>query len=233
MHGRQILDVLGSGSYDVTRVDYFLSGSELAKTLVATGVMSNLGWYTVWNTSKVPNGSYTIEASVRDSEGRGIITPIIDVRVANGQPDRSARVADRVAWSSWASSMRVVVDYAQVIGRAETCPNPRVPGEFTSTREAPRSAVAVGRGNGEPFSAVAGAESAPQLVGRASLDLATLGLKEWGRCPQCWSSRGRSCLASASQFPRLLIEIHREPAVVAREVARVAARPDWCPRPAL
>jgi hypothetical protein len=82
--GRQILDVLGSGSYDVTRVDYFLSGSGLAKTLVATGVMSNFGWYTVWNTSRVPNGSYTIEANVRNSEGRSVMTPTIDVRVANG-----------------------------------------------------------------------------------------------------------------------------------------------------
>jgi hypothetical protein len=99
VHGRQILDVLGSGSYDVTGVDYFLSGSGLAKTLVATGVMSNLGWYTVWNTSKVRNGSYTIEANVRDSAGRSVMTPTIDVRVANGNRTDSARVADRFVWS--------------------------------------------------------------------------------------------------------------------------------------
>ena len=178
VHGRQILDVLGSGSYDVTRVDYFLSGSGLAETLFATGRMSNLGWYTVWNTSKVPNGSYTIEASVRDSEGRGIMTPTIDVRVANGQPDRSARVADRVVWSSWASSIRVVVDYAQVIGRAETCPNPPdAPASSHRHRRRPAQPLLLDGVNGEPFSAVAGAESAPQLVGRASLDLATLGLQ--------------------------------------------------------
>ena len=178
VHGRQILDVLGSGSYDVTRVDYFLSGSGLAETLFATGRMSNLGWYTVWNTSKVPNGSYTIEASVRDSEGRGIMTPTIDVRVANGQPDRQAWVADRVVWSSWASSIRVVVDYAQVIGRAETCPNPPdAPCGSHRHRRRPAQPLLLDGVNGEPFSAVAGAESAPQLVGRASLDLATLGLQ--------------------------------------------------------
>jgi hypothetical protein len=89
VRGRQTLLVLGSGSYDVSKVDYFLSGSGLAKTLVLTSLASGFGWYTMWNTSTVPNGTYTIEASVRDSAGRSVVTPTIDVRVENG--NRAAR----------------------------------------------------------------------------------------------------------------------------------------------
>ena len=37
----------------------------------------------------MPLARYTIEANVRDSDGGGVMTPTIDVRVANG--NRTAR----------------------------------------------------------------------------------------------------------------------------------------------
>jgi hypothetical protein len=91
VHGRQTLDVLGTGSYDVTRVDFFLSGPGLARALVVAGAMSNYGWFTVWNTGAVPNGMYTIEAKVRDSAGRSVVTTAVEVLVDNVQATPRAR----------------------------------------------------------------------------------------------------------------------------------------------
>ena len=83
LHGKQVLDVFASGSYEVTRVDYFLSGPGLAEASFATGVMTNYGWLATWNTSKVPNGSYTIDATVYDSRGRSVRILPVEVRVEN------------------------------------------------------------------------------------------------------------------------------------------------------
>ena len=83
VHGKQILDVWGSGSYDLTRVEYLLSGPGLAESWTKTGVSTVYGWVAKWNTSAIPNGTYTIEAKVSDSRGRTVMTPTVEVRVEN------------------------------------------------------------------------------------------------------------------------------------------------------
>jgi hypothetical protein len=84
LHGKQALDVLGSDSYDVTKVEFFGSGPELAETTsLATGASTRYGWIAIWNTSTVPNGSYTIDATVDDSGDRSVRTPPVEVRVEN------------------------------------------------------------------------------------------------------------------------------------------------------
>lgn len=83
VHGKQLLDVLGSGSYVITKVDYFLSGPGRARIFIAKGRASEVGWAAAWNTSTVPNGSYMIEAHVSNSDGRSVTTPAIEVRVKN------------------------------------------------------------------------------------------------------------------------------------------------------
>ncbi len=89
LHGKQVLDVVTSDSYDVTRVDYFLSGPGLAGALFATGAGTKYGWIAEWNTSNVPNGSYAIDATVDDSGGRSVRTPPVEVRVENVNRSRS------------------------------------------------------------------------------------------------------------------------------------------------
>ncbi len=85
VHGKQVLDVSTSGPYDITRVDYFLSGPGLAKHSFAAGVYTHYGWIAKWNTSTVPNGSYAVDATVSDAGGRTVTTPPIEVRVENAQ----------------------------------------------------------------------------------------------------------------------------------------------------
>jgi hypothetical protein len=83
LHGRQFLDVKVSDLFDVKKVDYVLSGSGLEGVSFATGYRSAYGYIGGWNTSTVPNGMYTIEAKVRDSGGRTVLTPPVEVRVEN------------------------------------------------------------------------------------------------------------------------------------------------------
>ncbi len=83
IHGKQLLDVVVSDVFDVTRVDYVLSGPGIEGASFATGSRTNYGWIGGWNTSGVPNGSYTIVVTVSDSGGRSIRTPPVEVRVAN------------------------------------------------------------------------------------------------------------------------------------------------------
>jgi hypothetical protein len=83
LHGKQFLDVVVRDAYDATKVDYVLSGPGLEGVTFATGFQTNYGWIGGWNTSTVPNGSYTIVATVSDSGGRTATTPPLEVRVEN------------------------------------------------------------------------------------------------------------------------------------------------------
>ena len=83
VHGRQFLDVGVSTQFDVTKVDYVLSGPGRDDAIFAVGHRSKYGWLGRWNTSTVPDGSYTIEAKVSDSGGRSVTTPPVEVRVDN------------------------------------------------------------------------------------------------------------------------------------------------------
>jgi hypothetical protein len=83
LHGKQLIDVVVTDSYDVTRVDYFVSGPGSAESWFATGTSSTYGWIATWNTSTVPNGSYTIHAKVNDTVGRSARTRPIEVHVEN------------------------------------------------------------------------------------------------------------------------------------------------------
>ena len=83
VHGRQYLDVGVSTQFDVTKVDYVLSGPGRDDAVFAVGRQSKYGWLGRWDTSTVPDGSYTIEAKVRDSGGRSVTTAPVEVRVDN------------------------------------------------------------------------------------------------------------------------------------------------------
>jgi hypothetical protein len=83
LHGREFLDVAVSDVFDVSKVEYVLTGQGREGVTISSGYQSNYGWIGGWNTSTVPNGSYTIEAIVRDSGGRAVTTLPVEVRVEN------------------------------------------------------------------------------------------------------------------------------------------------------
>jgi hypothetical protein len=83
LHGEQILDLFVSDPFDVTRIDYVLSGPDREQATLASASRTKYGWVTKWNTSTVPNGSYSIRAKVGDSGGRSVWTSPVEVLVEN------------------------------------------------------------------------------------------------------------------------------------------------------
>ena len=83
LHGKRYLDVAVSDPFDVTRVDYALSGPGGDSATITVKYRSKYGWIGRWNTAKVPNGRYTIQVRVSDSGGRSVTSPPVEVRVEN------------------------------------------------------------------------------------------------------------------------------------------------------
>jgi hypothetical protein len=83
VRGQRLLHVVVSDRFDVTRVDYLLSGPGVTDVHLATATRTRYGWLAAWNTATVQDGTYTIEAVVRDSGGRTVRTAPLEVRVDN------------------------------------------------------------------------------------------------------------------------------------------------------
>jgi hypothetical protein len=68
---------------DVTAVSYELSGGTLTNQVIATGGATIYGWLAEWNTTSVPNGTYTLQ-SVGTVAGGGTVTSApITITVSN------------------------------------------------------------------------------------------------------------------------------------------------------
>ena len=69
----------------VTNVQYELSGGSLSDSVIATATPTLYGWLAAWNTTTVPNGTYTLQ-SVASSGGMSGTSPGISVTVNNPSP---------------------------------------------------------------------------------------------------------------------------------------------------
>jgi hypothetical protein len=83
LSGTSVLDAAASPG--VTNVQYELSGGGLIESVIATATPTIYGWLAAWNTTTVPNGSYTLQ-SVATSGGMSGTSPGIGVTVNNPSP---------------------------------------------------------------------------------------------------------------------------------------------------
>ena len=75
LSGAQYLDAIASAG--VTKVQYQLTGGNLSDSVIAAGTPTIYGWLTSWNTSAVPNGTYTLQSVAFYAGGvSGASTPI-------------------------------------------------------------------------------------------------------------------------------------------------------------
>ena len=74
-----------SASSDVTQVNYELSGgpSNLADQVIATGLPTYYGWLAQWDTTKVPDGTYTLQSVASYAGGVSGTSPLITITVAD------------------------------------------------------------------------------------------------------------------------------------------------------
>lgn len=82
--GTQYLDAVTSDPVGVTGVQFRLTGGTFNNALVGTGTPTIYGWLAGWDTSTVPNGSYTLQSVATDAAGSTDYSPPVTVTVANG-----------------------------------------------------------------------------------------------------------------------------------------------------
>jgi acetyl esterase/lipase len=72
-----------SASANVTGVTYELAGGSLSDQVIATATPTLYGWVAQWNTTSVPNGTYTLQSVAVYSGGVSGTSPPVTVTVAN------------------------------------------------------------------------------------------------------------------------------------------------------
>jgi hypothetical protein len=81
--GTTLLDATATGFYRVTKVEFRLTGGALNNALIATGTPTYYGWLAKWNTTTVPNGTYTIKSVAYDASGNSGQSAGVTITVAN------------------------------------------------------------------------------------------------------------------------------------------------------
>jgi hypothetical protein len=81
--GSAVLDALASPG--VSKVQYEVNGGSLSNDVIATATPTIYGWVANWNTTTVPNGTYTLQ-SLASSGGLTGTSPGIQVTVNNPPP---------------------------------------------------------------------------------------------------------------------------------------------------
>ena len=80
--GGQWLDAAASDDVGVVHVDFRVTGGSLNNALICSAVLTDFGWLGGWNTSAVPNGSYTLSSVAYDAAGNSAVSPGVPVTVA-------------------------------------------------------------------------------------------------------------------------------------------------------
>ena len=87
--GGQFLDAFASDYGTVTQVDFHLTGGTLNNTLIATATPTYYGWLAGWDTTTVPNGTYTLQSEAFDAAGLNAYSAAITLYVSNPPPTTS------------------------------------------------------------------------------------------------------------------------------------------------
>ena len=87
--GGQYLDAIASDYGTLTKVEYRLTGGTLNNALIANGTPTIYGWFGGWNTTTVPNGTYTLQSVAYDAGGLSTRSSGITVHVNNPLPTTS------------------------------------------------------------------------------------------------------------------------------------------------
>ena len=80
LSGTVVLDARASAN---THVQFTLTGHGYHDTVIATAHPTLVGWLGFWNTTNVPNGTYTLESSARSFENGVGVSRAVRVRVTN------------------------------------------------------------------------------------------------------------------------------------------------------
>jgi hypothetical protein len=78
-----LLDASAPDNMGVTKVEFHLTGGSLNNALVATGTATYYGWLVYWDSTTLPDGTYTLQSEAYDGAGNVGFSAPIAVTVAN------------------------------------------------------------------------------------------------------------------------------------------------------
>jgi peptidoglycan/LPS O-acetylase OafA/YrhL len=71
------------GNSNVVNLDFQLSGGGLSRHSICVGTLTIIGFFCHWNTSGVPNGSYTLQSVAYDASGKSVRSQPVAISVKN------------------------------------------------------------------------------------------------------------------------------------------------------
>ena len=83
LKGEQRLVAEVSDVFGVSKVEFELSGGVLRNQMIATAADTAHGWLGAWNTTTVPNDSYTLRSVAWDSLGKQGVSRPVTIKVSN------------------------------------------------------------------------------------------------------------------------------------------------------
>jgi hypothetical protein len=86
----QLLDAGASPS--ASQVHYEVTGGTLTNQIVATGTATYYGWLAQWNTTTVPNGTYSLQSVALFSSGGSVTSAPVIIIVNNPAPSISVTI---------------------------------------------------------------------------------------------------------------------------------------------
>jgi hypothetical protein len=102
---KALLDAAASSAVGIASVNYEVSGGTLSDQVVATGVATLFGWLGQWDTTSVPNGTYTLETVARDNGGLQTTSAPVTVTVGNAPPTTSVLIPSDGATQSGTTAL--------------------------------------------------------------------------------------------------------------------------------
>ena len=103
--GRTYLDAGAADSPGVTKVVFEVSSGTLSDQVVATTTPTYYGWLAQWNTTVVPNGTYTLQSVATDADNNTDTSTPITVTVNNQPPVTAVIIPSNGATQSGATAL--------------------------------------------------------------------------------------------------------------------------------
>ncbi len=81
--GTTVLDAGATAYYAVTKVEFLLTNESHHSEIIAVGVPSLVGWLALWNTTRMANGTYSLQSIAYDAFGQSGVSATNTITITN------------------------------------------------------------------------------------------------------------------------------------------------------